>query len=339
MEEEVFRKCKFSIDKLIEFGFILNDGKYRYRRSILDGAFDVVLTYFNDVLKGVIIDNDMEEEYVGYLVQNQTSLFANKVKEIYLELLNEVKDKCCILNDFISPQANRIAMKIKERYGDDLEFLWDDDKNAVFRNSSNQKWYGIVMEINMNKLGGEDRIVDVMNVKISPEKIEKLVLNDGYYRAYHMNKKYWITFVLDDTIGDDDIMTLVDESYQYTIDVHEWVIPANPKYWDIISYFKGADIVEWKQNNSIQVGDIVYIYVGSPYSCILYKCVVVEKDVNSSFDVNWKAMNIKLIKEYSPACYPFSLLKQYDLRAVRATRRMPLKLIEKMRKDEERSSN
>ena len=338
MEEEVFRKCKFSLEKMIEFGFVPKDEDYEYREDILDGEFEVVLTYSNSFLKGIIIDKNMNEEYVAFRAQNQVGEFVNTIRERYFEILSNVKDKCCIVNDFLSSQANRISQRIKEKYGDCPEFLWDDEKNAVFRNSTNQKWYGILMEINQKKLGGEDRVVEVMNVKLSPNEIDLLVLENGFYRAYHMNKKYWITFVLDDTIEDEKIMELIEESYQYTIDVHEWVIPANPKYWDIIHYFHGADIVEWKQINNIQVGDIVYIYVGSPYSCILYKCVVLEKDIDSSFGMGWKSMNIRLLREYDPKTYPFELLKQYDLRAVRSARRMPLRLIEKMRMDEEKES-
>ena len=86
-----------------------------------------------------------------------------------------------------------------------------------------------------------------MNVKLPPEQIDELVKKKGYFRAYHMNKKYWITFKLDDTLPDEELEKLIDISYQYTIETKDWVVPANPKYWDIIHCFDKTDEIDWKQ--------------------------------------------------------------------------------------------
>ena len=59
-----------------------------------------------------------------------------------------------------------------------------------------------------------------------------------------MNKKYWISIVLDDSVKDDLIMELLDESYSYTIDTNEWVVPANPKFFDVIKYMERRDSVQ-----------------------------------------------------------------------------------------------
>ena len=36
---------------------------------------------------------------------------------------------------------------------------------------------------------------------------------EGFYKAWHMNKTYWITIVLDNTISTKEIMNLIDKSY------------------------------------------------------------------------------------------------------------------------------
>ena len=65
-----------------------------------------------------------------------------------------------------------------------------------------------------------------------------------------------------------------------TASVREWLVPSNPKYFDIVSAFEELDEITWKQgNDNIQVGDTVYLYVGAPYSAILYKCKVTETDI------------------------------------------------------------
>ena len=53
-----------------------------------------------------------------------------------------------------------------------------------------------------------------------------------------------------------------------------WIIPANPKYYDVESAFAKDDVIDWKQGSGINTGDTVYMYVGSPVSAILYKCKV-----------------------------------------------------------------
>ena len=58
--------------------------------------------------------------------------------------------------------------------------------------------------------------MEIINVKLEEEKIKQLLNKQGFYPAYHMNKKSWISIVLDDTINDDEIMDYINESYQFT---------------------------------------------------------------------------------------------------------------------------
>ena len=56
---------------------------------------------------------------------------------------------------------------------------------------------------------------------------------------------------------------------------------------------KNKKTVEWKQPKNINVGDKVYIYIGSPISAIIYKKEVLEKDIESSYS-DKKAMILKI---------------------------------------------
>ena len=90
-----------------------------------------------------------------------------------------------------------------------------------------------------------------------------------------MNKKSWVSISLDDTLSDEEISKVITESYDSFPASNTWVIPANPKYYDLISDFAKSDIMFWHQNMNVSNGDAVYIYVTEPYSAILYKCIVV----------------------------------------------------------------
>ena len=54
---------------------------------------------------------------------------------------------------------------------------------------------------------------------LNEEAVQKLVKQKGFYKAYHMNKKSWITIVLNDTLDDSMIKKLIDESYNIINDV------------------------------------------------------------------------------------------------------------------------
>jgi predicted DNA-binding protein (MmcQ/YjbR family) len=57
-----------------------------------------------------------------------------------------------------------------------------------------------------------------MNLKCQPEHAEVL---RSYYPAvlpgYHMNKRHWNTLVLDGTIPEDEILSMVDDSYHLVV--------------------------------------------------------------------------------------------------------------------------
>ena len=59
----------------------------------------------------------------------------------------------------------------------------------------------------------------------------------------------------------------------------EWIIPSNPKYYDIIHAFDETDTIDWKQGAGIKMGDTVFMYVGAPVSAVLYKCKVTETNI------------------------------------------------------------
>ena len=216
MEEEVFKKSKINEKKLIEYGFNKNKNNYTYEVSILNNSFNIEIIY-DGKIKGKIIDNDTSEELLNYRVEKNNGEFINTIRNEYIKVLKNIKNKCTTSNNYLYPQSNRISKLINKKYGDIPEYLWEDDTASVYRNKPNKKWYGIIMYISGEKIGNDNRMVEVMNVKLPPEKINKLLEKEGYYKAYHMNKKHWITFILDDSLEDDEIMNLIEISYNFTI--------------------------------------------------------------------------------------------------------------------------
>ena len=117
----------------------------------------------------------------------------------------------------------------------------------------------------------------------------------------------------------------------------EWIIPANPKYYDIEGAFEKNREIDWKQGAGIKKGDTVFMYVAAPVSAILYKCKVTETDIPFRYDdgnVRMKAlMKIKLQKRYKPTRFTFEKLREeYGIFAVRGPRAVPHSLSEALKR-------
>lgn len=333
LEEEIFKKRELNTKKLLEYGFIKKYDYLEYKKLILNNTFEIVITVKENKINGKVIDKEFDDEYLNYRLENQTGEFVNTIRDEFVHTLEDIKENCTINKLFVNDQSNRLANLILKKYSDSPEFIFNEDTTGVFRNKNNKKWYGIIMNIDYKKFYKKDGKVDIMNIKLNPSKIDNLINEDGFFRAFHMNKKSWVSIILDDTVKDEKIMKLIDESYNYTVDTNEWVLPANPNYFDIFEYMKNRKTVEWKQPKNINVGDNVYIYIGAPVSAIIYKTVVLEKDINNYYS-DRKTMILKILKEYDRDKYTFNKVKEYDLRAVRGPRKMPKKLIDKIKDDE-----
>lgn len=229
---------------------------------------------------------------------------------------------------------------IKKKYKISPEYPWAKyDSNAVFRHSDNKKWFALVMGVERNKLGLSDAgYVDVIDLKIDDMMFwDMLLQKEGILPGYHMNKDHWITVLLDGTVEENMIYDLIDASFLATASKKkkgkirppkEWIIPANPKYYDIEHAFDNEDIIDWKQSSSIKVGDTVFMYVAAPISAILYKCKVVEADIpydyqDKNLTIN-TLMKIKLLQKYDSKQFTFDKLKKdYGIYAVRGPRGVP----------------
>ncbi len=346
IEEELFRKTKIDFKKVSEYGFKKDKSLYKYSKNIMNNTFRVDIEINNDrIVKGKVYDLAFGDEYTNFRIEDSAGSFVGQVKDEFKNILKNIRSNCFTRENFIYEQSNRITKAIKEKYGDDPEFEWEKFPGyATFRNRNSKKWYGIIMNLDKSKLDesstGE---VEIIDIKLEPNEIEYLLKQDGFYPAYHMNKKSWITVILDNTISDEKIMGLIEKSYLYTVTnknraKNEWIVPANPKYFDIDKALKQNNTITWKQSTDIRINDIVYIYVGKPYSSIMYKFKVIEVNIPYKYkDENLKiqkAMKIDLLARYEKGKLSFEKLKEFGVNAIRSQRYMPLNLSEYINKFE-----
>lgn len=319
IEKEIIKKCILDKDKLIPFGFIKDIDNYKYITNIMNNKFRVeIIINANNELIGKIYDIETNEEYTNFRVENLGS-FSNSVKEEYINILKNIVSNCYISHYFSFNQTNRIVNEITKKYNVSSEFLWDKYPSyGIFRSKTSNKWFAAILNVDKSKvINNESGEIEIINVKVD-DLVNDYLKEKGIFPAYHMSKKSWITIILDDTCKDEKIMELIDISYEIVNKKRTWIIPANPKVYDIISDFKKSDIMTWNHQSSMELGDIIYIYMTKPMGYIKYKCQII--------DINDNIMTIKLIKEFDDNLLTLDLLNNYGLKSVRSPRRIPDKL-------------
>ncbi|MDF2858999.1 MAG: MmcQ/YjbR family DNA-binding protein [Neobacillus sp.] len=106
----------------------------------------------------------------------------------------------------------------KDKFNTTPIYKWIKYPNyAVLQHEASGKWYGLIMNVPKSKIGlkGEG-MIDIMDVKCDLGMREFLRNEEGILPAYHMNKKHWLTIVLESSFPKDEIYNLIDMSYRLT---------------------------------------------------------------------------------------------------------------------------
>lgn len=234
-----------------------------------------------------------------------------------------------------------ILQFVKNTYNTEPEYPWQRSPESAVLRHRNGKWYGLIMPVPREKLGlPEDGISDVLNVKCDPLMLGSVLLQKGFFPAYHMNKENWISILLDGSVPAERVTAALQMSYGLIAQKHTgkkrtqpkaWLIPANPKYEDISVPLLQEKEILWKQSSSFIVGDTVYIYEGKPIGAVTYACEVTEINIPYRYNQGGlhmeTVMRLKLIASYAPELFPLERLQDYGVVSVRGPRGVPEDLL------------
>jgi len=202
--------------KLSNFGFSKSGDVYVYKVPIENGEFEVQLFVSKDSAYSKVIDVENDIEYALVDIEDAVGEFVGRIRAEYERIINSFISKCTQKEVFKSKQSKQLIKYIDEKYGDQLEFLWEKyDDNAIWRCKVNNKWYATLFTVSGDKLGLDSKkTVEVTNVMFHKGRTSDIVNNKTIFPAYHMNKNSWITIKLDDEISMEMVFELVDNSYQ-----------------------------------------------------------------------------------------------------------------------------
>lgn len=214
--EVIFKNKKMNTSKLIGYGFEMENLNYVYHKVLSDYDFELVVEIAkNGEVSTKMIDLSTNELYTLHLIDNAVGNFVGQIRSVYENILTEIAEKCFDDNIYKTMQSQSIISYVNDKYGDELEFLWAKfPDTSVLRRKDNNKWYGVLMTVPKSKLGiDSDEIVEIIDVRVKTEDLPFIIDNKKYFPGYHMNKKHWITIILDDYDVDDKLILLINNSY------------------------------------------------------------------------------------------------------------------------------
>lgn len=205
----------WNFTKLLNCGFTRDGENFISREEISNNLTLTIIIDGRGKVTTKIFDTD-DELYTLHLVESASGSFVGAVKAEYEHVLKDIYAQCFDEENFHAAQTLKLIDFAREKFSDMPEFLWEKFPNcAVLRRKDNRKWYAVIMTIPRSKLhlnGAED--LEIVNVRIEPEELNRLVDGEKYFRGWHMNKKSWLTLRLDECLTFEEISARLEKSYQ-----------------------------------------------------------------------------------------------------------------------------
>lgn len=197
--------------RLIEYGFTLNKEKYVYKYMLKELDFYAYFFIQNNKFEIKVYDLETEEAYILFSIKDASGKTVTAIREEVWDVTNDILDKCFSkydLKEQLLEYASEVYDKAPETPFKKLPTYY------VMKTSRKNKWYAVFIDITYDKLGVKCKdTIHIVNVKNHPEKIKNLIDYKQFFPAYHMNKKYWITVVLNKSTDVGLLKSLIDESY------------------------------------------------------------------------------------------------------------------------------
>ena len=204
-------KYNFSKEQLKGFGFKEEAEKLIYRQEILDMSFLIEIVFVDSQLLVEVYDLEFDEVYSLYSVDSAVGETVQNIREHVENLLRSIlglTDQSGKISSEVIDYCNKYGGNHVNPFKKHLDIL-------AFVNEKN-KWYALLSDVEYNKLNKNTDIttkVKIPNVKYPTDNILDIIDNQNIFPAYHMNKKHWISIVLDKNIKLETIKELIDISY------------------------------------------------------------------------------------------------------------------------------
>ena len=205
-------KYNFSKEQLKDFGFTEEAKKLVYRKEILDSSFLIEIVYIDSQFLIEVYDLEFDEIYSLFSVDSAIGETVQNIRESVEEILSSILG----LADESGKISSEVIYYCNNKYGENNVNPFKKHPDILAFVNEKNKWYALLSDVEYNKLNKNTDIttkVKILNVKYPTDNILDIIDNQNIFPAYHMNKKHWISIVLDKNIKLETIKELIDISY------------------------------------------------------------------------------------------------------------------------------
>ena len=205
-------KYNLSKEQLNGFGFKEEAEKLIYRKEILDSSFLIEIVFVNNQLMVEVYDIEFDEIYSLFSVDSAVGETVQNIREHVENLLSSILG----LSDESEQINSEVVDYCNNKYGENHVNPFKKHPDILAFVNEKNKWYALLSDVEYNKLNKNTDIttkVKILNVKYPTDRILEIIDNKNIFPAYHMNKKHWISIVLDKNIKLETIKELIDISY------------------------------------------------------------------------------------------------------------------------------
>ena len=205
-------KYNFSKEKLLQYGFKEEAEKLIYRKEILDSNFLIEIIFANNQLTIEVYDLEFDEIYSLFSVDSAVGETVQNIREHVENLLSSILG----LADESGKISSEIIDYCNNKYGGNRVNPFKKHPDILAMVNEKNKWYSLFLDVEYNELNKNTDIttkVKILNVKYPANKILEIIDNKNIFPAYHMNKKHWISIVIDKNIKFESVKELIDISY------------------------------------------------------------------------------------------------------------------------------
>lgn len=215
MEQEIFKSKLADKRRLSEYGFTEEGGTYSISLPLDSENMVLTVNICDSQVSTSVTDSAFGEEYVLYKVAEASGNYVGKIREEIRACLLDICEKCFYTKAFTENSTRVVFEHCKKKYGCVPEYLFEGSPDcAVFRRADTKKWFAVVMKIKRDRLGlSGEGTCEIVNLHARADTVPSLIDKTAIFPAYHMNKKHWISVLLEGGITDDFLRSLIDVSY------------------------------------------------------------------------------------------------------------------------------
>lgn len=210
-KDEILKQYDLLPNNLLEYGFKQENENYVLEKSLNEELyFTFIITQKSFRID--VYEKNTNEQFLPFYIKNVDGSYLLEIKSNIEDEIKKVLNYCFKKNNI----REQLLSYVKQKYNTVPVYPWKDSPTfCTIKTTQKQKWYGLFMNIPYKTLGLKgEKLVEVLNLKNNPETISYLIDYKNFFPAYHMNKKYWYTVLLDKEIDLEKVKTLIDESYQ-----------------------------------------------------------------------------------------------------------------------------